>query len=102
MNAVDTMKKFLDSTPDEGEDGVSGEEDAITDEEILTEGKEQKEPKQVEKDDEKLDELMMLQEWDDEKNPLKYGSVEEKYEEQLLLDHVEKMVAKYLERDRQP
>lgn len=78
------------------------EEYPITDVEILMEGEEQKEPEQIEKDDEKLDELMMLQEFDEEKRPPKYDSVEDKYEEQLLLDHVEKMVAKYMAKDKRP
>ena len=93
MNERKKFEEFMLSIPEETEEDIS-------DVEILMEGEEQKEPEQIEKDDEKLDELMMCQEFAEEKDPIKYDSLEEKYEEKLLLDHVEKMVSEYMERDR--
>jgi len=91
-------KKFEDFMLSIPED----EEEDISEEEILIEGEKQKEPEQIEKDDEKLGELMMIQEFDAEKNPPKYDSLEDKYEEVLLLDYVQEMVSKYMEKEKWP
>ena len=91
-------KKFEDFMLSIPED----EEEDISEEEILIEGEKHKEPEQIEKDDEKLGELMMIQEFDAEKNPPKYDSLEDKYEELLLLDYVQEMVSKYMEKEKRP
>lgn len=89
------FKEFILSQPNEGKDNIS-------DAEILMEGEDVKEPESVEKDDEKMIDLIMLQEFDDEKQLPEYTSLEEKYEEQLLLDHVERLVSKYMARGGRP
>lgn len=50
---------------------------------------------QIEKDDEKLDELLMLQSLSEKDEPV-YDSLEEKYEEKIIMDQVSEIVARQL------
>ena len=77
-------------------DVLENDTEKVSDAEVLIEGEEVKEPDSIEKDDEQIEELLFLQEMKDEST--KYNSIEEKYEEKLILDEVEKMVSKYMER----
>jgi hypothetical protein len=49
----------------------------------------------IEKDDEKLDDMLMLQSLSESEEPV-YSSLEEKYEEQLIMDQVSEIVGRQL------
>jgi len=46
----------------------------------------------IEEDDEKMDELLMLQSMYDETQPVEYDSIEEKYESKIIMDHIDKLM----------
>lgn len=49
----------------------------------------------IEQDDEKIDELLMLQSMSETDEPI-YDSIEEKYEEQIVMKEISEMVANHL------
>lgn len=49
----------------------------------------------IEQDDEKIDEMLMLQSMSESEEPA-YSSIEEKYEEQLIMDQVSEIVGRQL------
>ena len=49
----------------------------------------------IEQDDEKIDEMLMLQSMSESDEPV-YSSLEEKYEEQLIMDEVSEIVNRQL------
>jgi len=53
-------------------------------------------PDAIENDDEKFEELMMLQSLSSDKEKPVYASLEEKYEEQIIMDEVSEIVARQL------
>ena len=51
---------------------------------------------QIENDDEKFEELLMLQSLSSDKEKPVYASLEEKYEEKIIMDEVSELVARQL------
>lgn len=49
----------------------------------------------IEQDDEKLDDLLMLQSLSDKDEPV-YDSLEEKYEEKIIMDEISEIVSRQL------